>query len=277
MSERVIAWFSCGAASAVAAKFAVDKYPSNTEIVYCNTLASEDADNARFLRDVSGWAGREIKVISSTKYTDIDDVFERERFMSGPHGARCTVEMKKAPRFAYQHPDDLHIFGYTADEPKRFNDFAQRNPELNLEWILRDNFIRKTDCYRILQEAGIQLPHMYSLGFEHNNCIGCVKATSPAYWQRTARHYPETFIRRARQSRDIGARLVRVSNERVFLDELDLSATYQGGDGDIECGPFCVGTTEKGGIKDEENKEDETKETKEMKLGRTLACGGDLR
>lgn len=238
--NRVVAWFSCGAASAVAAKLAVNKYGERCRVVYCDTMASEHEDNARFFLDVQRWLDKPIITIHSDTYTDIDNVFETTRFMSGPKGARCTIEMKKVPRFAFQCSDDLHIFGFTADEPKRFNEFKERNPEMDLEWILRDKFIRKVDCYRILREAGIAIPKMYDLGFEHNNCLGCVKATSPAYWQRTAKHFPETFTRRAKQSREIGARLVRVDDERIFLDELDLSRIYQGGDGDIECGPFCV-------------------------------------
>lgn len=240
MNQRTVVWFSCGAASAVAAKLAVEKY-GNPEIVYCNTLASEHPDNARFLVDVEEWIGKQITIIASTKYADIDDVFERERYMGGIAGARCTVEMKKIPRMVYQRPNDLHIFGYTADENSRIEKFKKNNPELYLEWILRDKFIRKADCYRILKEAGIALPEMYALGFDHNNCAACIKATSPAYWQRTARHFPDVFARRARQSRDIGARLVRVDNERIFLDEMDLTRTYKGGDGDIECGPYCAG------------------------------------
>lgn len=36
---RVLVWFSCGAASAVAAKLAVDKYRNDSvEVLYCDTL-----------------------------------------------------------------------------------------------------------------------------------------------------------------------------------------------------------------------------------------------
>jgi len=237
--SRVIAWFSCGAASAVAAKLAVKKHP-DCRVVYCDTMVSENEDNRRFFLDVCEWIEKPITVIKSAKYNSVDEVFEQTRWMNGIKGARCTVEMKKLPRFAYQQPDDLHIFGFTADEDDRINEFAANNPELQIEWILRDNFIRKTDCYRMLREAHIKLPRMYELGFEHNNCEGCVKASSPVYWQRTAKYFPETFARRAKQSREIGARLVRVDGERIFLDELDLTRKYIGSDGDIDCGPYCA-------------------------------------
>lgn len=233
-------WFSCGAASAVAARMAVDKYGSQTHVVYCNTLVSEHPDNARFLRDVERWLGIAVEIISSAKYNSIDEVFGRTRYMAGIDGARCTTEMKKLPRRAYQLPDDVHVFGLTADEDKRISNFIGNNPELTLDWILRDSGVTKEDCYRIVTEAGIKLPALYALGFKNNNCIGCVKATSAVYWDKVRRHFPETFDRRARQSRALKVRLVRYHGVRIFLDELPATITDKRAQEDIECGPVCV-------------------------------------
>jgi len=66
--SRVLVSFSCGAASAVAAKMAVDKYGDRVEIIYCDTLKYEHPDNIRFLNDVSAWVGKPIKIVSSPKY-----------------------------------------------------------------------------------------------------------------------------------------------------------------------------------------------------------------
>ena len=48
---RVLVWFSCGAASACAAKLTLEQYP-DAEILYCDTLAFEHPDNRRFIADV---------------------------------------------------------------------------------------------------------------------------------------------------------------------------------------------------------------------------------
>jgi hypothetical protein len=99
---RIVVWFSCGAASACAAKLAVDKYGhERTHVVYCNTLASEHPDNTRFLEDVQRWINHPIEIISSEKYADIDEVFEKTRYMAGIKGARCTLEMKSTPISTY--------------------------------------------------------------------------------------------------------------------------------------------------------------------------------
>jgi hypothetical protein len=236
---RVLVWYSDGAASACAAKLAVAKYGTACEVVKCDTTASEHPDNERFRADVEQWIGRPVTLIRSERYATVDEVFERRRYMAGISGAICTTELKKVVRLAYQRPDDTHVFGYTADEAKRIADFGANNPELACDWILRDQWVRKADCYRMLREAGIALPAMYALGYDHNNCLGCVKATSPGYWNRIRRDFPEVFARRAAQSRGIGVRLVRIEGERRYLDELPPDAGLGKGDGDIECGPFC--------------------------------------
>jgi hypothetical protein len=236
---RVLVWYSDGAASACAAKLAVEKYGDRCEVVKCDTTPDEHPDHERFRAEVEEWIGCQVTLIASDDYEGIDDVFERTRYMAGIAGARCTTELKKIPRREYQRPDDVHIFGYTVDEVSRVERFEANNPELHCEWILVDNFLRKKDCHRMLRRAGIDPPVMYALGFDHSNCLGCVKATSPGYWNRTRQHFPEAFERRARQSREIGARLVRVEGERIFLDELDPGVGLDQPDGNIECGPFC--------------------------------------
>lgn len=215
---------------------AVETY-DDCEVVYCDTMATEHPDNKRFFEDVQRWIGREIRIIRSAKYATVDDVFERTRYMSGIAGARCTTELKKLPRELFQRETDTHVFGYTADEAKRAAAFEANNLNLHVDWILIERSVIKATCLALLEHVGIALPAMYGLGFDHNNCIGCPKATSAGYWNRTRRLFPEVFARRAAQSRLIGARLVRVKGERVFLDQLPRDADAP--DDEIECGPAC--------------------------------------
>jgi 3'-phosphoadenosine 5'-phosphosulfate sulfotransferase (PAPS reductase)/FAD synthetase len=239
---RVLAWFSCGAASAVAAKLSIEKYGDACEVVYCDTMASENRDNVRFMKDAEAWFGRKVTFIKSTKYHDIDQVFWETKYMAGPAGARCTVEMKKVPRFKFQLPDDIHVFGYTSEEARRITNFEANNPELTLEWPLRDRGLSKDDCFAILKYVGIELPLMYRQGYRNNNCVGCVKASSSKYWNSIRRDYPEVFGKRAIQSRVLGARLAWYKGKRIFLDELP-EDVFTGKDENISCGPEC-GTSE---------------------------------
>jgi hypothetical protein len=237
---RIVAWFSCGAASLVAGKLAIEKYGDRAEVVNCDTLSTEHPDNARVLRDAESWYGRPIKQIRSEKYKDIDEVFEQTGYMSGIAGARCTVEMKKVPRNIYQDVADIHIFGYTADpkEIARAKRFEKQNPELYVEWILIDNGITKADCFQILKDAGIRPSAMYE-HFDNANCKGCVKSKSAGYWNRTRIHCPDVFQRRCEQSRRLGVRLVWYKGERIFLDELPPDVGLEIPDDEIECAPMC--------------------------------------
>jgi len=40
---------------------------------------------------------------------------------------------------------------------------------------LIDNDLSKENCLAIIDRAGIEIPMMYKLGYNNNNCIGCVK------------------------------------------------------------------------------------------------------
>lgn len=239
---RVLVWFSCGAASAVTAKMAVDEYP-DCELLYCDTLKYEHKDNPRFLRDMERWLGKEIKVLKSKKYKDIYDVFDSTGWLIGVHGGRCTKELKIQVRKEYQRENDLHLFGLTADEGDRIIKF-ERDNDIDLEWILRDEGITKSDCYRILQEAGIELPAMYKLGYNNNNCIGCVKG-GQGYWNKIRVDFPEAFEKMAKQERKMKVAINKTyagdgKRKRIFLDELNPLAGRDVPMPDIECGALCV-------------------------------------
>jgi hypothetical protein len=245
LPPRIIVWFSCGAASAVAAKIAIDHFRGeDVEIIYCDTLKYEHPDNNRFLSDVERWIGREVKVLKSKKYDDIMACFRGEQFIVGPHGAPCTRIMKKQVRIDYASPLDVHVFGMTADEEDRIKDHEADNPQLWSEWILRDAGIIKQDCYRIVQEAGIEIPVMYRLGYKNNNCIGCVKG-GMGYWNKIRRDFPERFAEMVDLEKEIGGKICKRTinkvTERIWLSDLPEGiGDYD--EEDIECGVMCGAT-----------------------------------
>lgn len=117
MKEKV-AWFSCGATSAVACKLGLQKYP-DLEICYIET-GSHHPDNMRFLHDCERWYGKEITILQSA-YKDIFDVFEREGFIHSAHYAPCTKKLKTIVRqqYEYEHDIYIYIYGVLKAEPKR--------------------------------------------------------------------------------------------------------------------------------------------------------------
>jgi len=239
---KIAVWFSCGAASAAALKLTVDKYGADNVYAVNNPVIEEHHDNKRFAEDVAKWVGIDIQYAVNSNYplASVVDVFDRRKGMAFPHGAPCTVELKKRARQEWEesHPVDWHVLGFTVDERNRHDRFVMTERD-NVLPILIDANMTKNDCADMIRAAGIKLPEIYGRGFPNANCIGCVKATSPTYWNLVRREFPEVFDQRAEQSRRLGARLVRVKNERIFLDELDPKAKGRPLKTMPDCGLFC--------------------------------------
>ena len=242
--KNIVVWFSCGAASAVAAKLTLIKYGHNNNIkIVNNPIKEEHEDNQRFLKDVQNWLGHEIQFAKNSKFPDqsCKEVWDQRRFMSGPSGAPCTQQLKKRARQEWESKNtvDFTVLGFTFEEKKRAARFKLMERS-NLLPILIHEKKTKQDCFDLLSADNITLPEIYKLGYPNANCIGCVKASSPTYWNLVRKTFPEVYDDRAEQSRKIGARLVRHKGKRLFLDELPENAkgrplkNYH-----IECGIFC--------------------------------------
>lgn len=244
---KVIARFSCGAASAVATKLAIEKY-GDAVVIYYNDTGSEHPDNTRFIRDCEAWFGMEVNILRSDKFENIWEVFETRRFLVSAHGAPCTSEMKRIPGEKVWSVGDVEVFGYTSDEGHRLDRFRRDNLERIIECPLIDRHLTKADCLGMLERVGIEIPAMYKLGFRNNNCIGCVKARdSIDYWKRVRKHFPAVFDRTAKLERELDITINRVTKDgekvRVFLDEIE-EGDPKGADPKISCGLFCIAETE---------------------------------
>jgi hypothetical protein len=217
---RTVVWFSCGAASAISARLTLNDEPGAV-VAYCATR-SEHPDNERFMQDCQRWFNRAVTRISSLDYQDTWDVWERRKYLAGVSGAPCTVKLKVGPRLVWQQPTDIHVFGYTADatDIRRAQLLRDNYPEMQIRTPLIERGLTKANCLALIEGAQIKLPAMYLIGFANNNCIPCVKATSPSYWALIRKEFPTEFERMARLSRGLNVKLCRIKNERRFIDEI---------------------------------------------------------
>ena len=237
--SRVVCWFSCGAASAVATKLAIAQYAGHEIIIARCIVKEEHPDNDRFAADCEKWFGLPITNLINEKYNgSIFDVFEKRGYISGIAGAPCTMLLKKRVREDFQLPDDKHVFGYCAEEQGRWDSFLDAN---NIDAVspLMERGLEHSDCLAMVEQAGIELPVMYRLGYQHNNCIGCCKATGAGYWNKIRDDFPAEFDRMARVSREIGARMTRIGEQRIYLDELPAGFGDHKTEPEIQCGIFC--------------------------------------
>lgn len=245
IKPTIAVWVSCGVASAIAASETLCLYGETHNVrLVNNPVVEEGEDNRRFLTDVSSWLDQPIESVTHPDYPACSavEVWDRRKAMSFPRGAPCTVSLKKEARQIWERKNtvDWHVLGFTADEKARHDRFVLTERS-NVLPVLIDAGITKAGCMTLIRAAGIEPPEAYGLGYPNANCRGCVKATSPTYWNLVRRVDSEVFDSRAVQSRRLGVRLARYKGNRVFLDELPALAkgrslkTLEMPD----CGIFC--------------------------------------
>ncbi len=238
--DRIVCWFSCGAASAVATKLAIAEYGLKRNVVVARCVVQEEhPDNDRFAVDCEKWFGVPIVNLINAEYDgSIYNVIQKRKYISGINGAPCTMLLKKKVREDFQLPTDTHIFGYCAEEQDRWDGFLDAN-NINAISPLIERGIEHSDCLAMVQQAGITLPVMYQLGYKHNNCIGCCKATGAGYWNKIRFDFPAQFERMKNVSREMGVRITRDGDDRIFLDELRHGTGNYQDEPEIQCGIFC--------------------------------------
>ncbi|MCA0213116.1 MAG: hypothetical protein LCH79_08070 [Proteobacteria bacterium] len=193
-AARIVCQFSCGAASAVATKLALAQYTGKHKVEIINAfIKQEHEDNRRFLGDCERWFERPITQLRNDKYDgDIVKVFRLRQFIKGPRGAICTVELKRKLLDRWKQPSDVIVFGFTAEEEDRWEDWMQANPGRIALAPLVTAGLTKEDCKAMVLRAGIRLPVMYELGYDNANCKGCVKG-GEGYWRAIRHDFPGEF------------------------------------------------------------------------------------
>lgn len=232
----IIGWFSGGVTSTVAIKLAIEA-GFDVDVYYFET-GQHHEDHDRFRRDCEKWFGRSIHVLRNKKFSDPIDVIRKSKYVNGPGGARCTLELKKEVRFQLEKIVDFkhQIFGFESDKKQinRAIRFQEQYPEAHAVFPLIELGYSKEDCMKSVSEAGIELPAMYKLGYNNSNCIGCVKG-GMGYWNKIRNDFPDIFEETARVEREVGRSCIKGQ----FLDELD---PERGRHDDIslpECGVVC--------------------------------------
>lgn len=234
--SRVIAWFSCGDCSAVATALTLKENP--TAIVARIIIPDEISDSDRYTADCERWLSIEILRLQDPQKRSTMDVFRKERYIQGILGAPCTGELKKAVRYAFQQPDDIHVMGYAAGEETRAIDFKRENFELKTDFPLIRHGLTKDDCHAIIRAEGIEQHLMYRQGFANANCPCCVKG-GMGYFNRMRIFYPEKFAALAALGKELNWRPFRYQGKRIRLDELPPGAGRHKEPG-FDCSAFCV-------------------------------------
>jgi hypothetical protein len=208
MGKKVISWWSGGITSAVTCKLCIDLYGvDNVRLVFIDTF-NEDRDTYRFKEDCEEWYGKEIEVIThiGDEYNSIEDVWIKYKSLNVAHGAVCSSELKRKMRERFQKSVeyDYQAFGFEISEVNRAKSIKMNHPKSKPIFPLLLHGLSKKDCVKYVEDAGLEIPRMYKLGFLNNNCFGksdtglggCVQG-GIGYWQKMSRDFPEKFRKMA--------------------------------------------------------------------------------
>ena len=230
-----VCWMSAGVSSFIAGYLVRETVD---EFIYID-IADQHPDSLRFIKDCTKALGKPIKILRSSEYDSVEKAIRAAgviRMVSG--FAPCTAWLKKRVRkqWEIEHSDYeiTYVWGFDLNEKRRAENVVDTMIEFNHEFPLIDNNLLKQDCHAIAAKLGIKRPVMYDMGYNNNNCIGCVKG-GMGYWNKIRVDFPEVFESRAKLERDIGESCIN----GCFLDELDPSRGRMSDEIMQDCGIFC--------------------------------------
>lgn len=229
----IVSWFSCGASSFIATYLMRDKLD---KIIYTH-IENQHPDTLRFLSDAEKVLGKEIEIISSKYFRTVDDVIRSTGIINTPYGAPCTRILKKQVRKEWEAANagrHTYIWGFDCNEKARAERLVEAMPNYDHVFPLIDNDLTKSEIHAMCERLNIKRPAMYDLGYDNNNCIGCVKG-GMGYWNKIRRDFPEVFERRAKLERELKCTTLN----GIYLDELDPERGRNVKEIMPECGLSC--------------------------------------
>ena len=207
-------------------------------------VENQHPDSMRFIKDCEKVLGKPVEVLKS-EYGSVENVIKTFRFINGPYGAKCTEVLKKQVRRNWEREhaeyDITYVWGYDRSEVHRADRIKKTQIEFDHEFPLIENGLTKQAAHGLCERLGVKRPVMYDMGYDNNNCIGCVKG-GMGYWNKIRVDFPAVF----RQMEELERLIGRSCINGVFLDELDPERGRKGKVIMPDCGMFCHDTRPEG-------------------------------
>ncbi len=218
MSDKLkVCWISAGVSSFIAGyleRDTIDKF------IYID-IDDQHPDSMRFIKDCEKVLGKEIEILKSP-YGSVENAIRAAGLIGNARTTYypCTNWLKKRVRkeWEYEHRnyDITYVWGMDCNEKHRAERLIESMPQFNHSFPLIERELTKEDAHGICTELGVERPVMYDLGYNNNNCVGCVKG-GMGYWNKIRVDFPEVFESRAKLEREVGSSILK----ECYLDELD--------------------------------------------------------
>ena len=237
MREKLkVCWISAGVSSFIAGyleRETIDKY------IYID-IEDQHPDSMRFIKDCEKFLGKEIEFLKSP-YGSVENavkacgLFRIVRTGFTP----CTVWLKKRVRKEWEQAhaeyDITYVWGMDCNEKHRADNLVETMIEYEHSFPLIDRNLTKEEAHGMCEYLGIKRPVMYDLGYNNNNCIGCVKG-GMGYWNKIRVDFPEVFESRAKLERELNNKILK----ECFLDELEADRGRMSDEISTDCNIFCM-------------------------------------
>lgn len=231
-----VCWISAGVSSFIAGyleRDTIDKF------IYID-IDDQHPDSMRFIKDCEKVLGKKIEILKS-RYGSVENAIRAAGLIGNMKSgfATCTNWLKKRVRkeWEYEHReyDITYVWGMDCTEKNRADNLAETMFEFTHLFPLIDRNLTKQDVHGMCERLGVKRPAMYDLGYNNNNCIGCVKG-GMGYWNKIRVDFPEVFESRSKLEREVGQAILK----ECWLDELDPNRGRMSDEIPIDCGIMCM-------------------------------------
>ena len=208
-SNRIIVALSGGIASAYCAKMAFDKYPKEKIVLYFNDTKWEHPDLYRFLNELVKYFNHSILYDSDGR--SVEQLFFDNNALANNFMPFCSRILKAERLQKYCENNDKLIFGISYNELHRaeriisvYDQVSKKtHKSIKCEFPLITENITKKMIIEYFDSINIEIPLLYKLGFEHNNCSGgCVRA-GKKQWKHLLDVLPDVYSERERVEKEM--------------------------------------------------------------------------
>jgi len=240
MKKLKVAWFSAGVSSLIATCLSSDV----DHIIYID-IDDQHEDSMRFVQDSEKLLSKKIEILKSP-LANVNNAILQMGMISIPVAntriASCTKILKHRPRKEWEQKYGNvkleYIWGLDCSEVDRMDGIIKAMPDADHKFPLIDKLLSKQDAHALCQKYKVKRPYMYDLGYQNNNCIGCVKG-GMGYFNKIRVDFPDYFNARAEVERTVGHSCLKDKSGAVFLDKLDSSRGNFPKEIMQECSFFC--------------------------------------
>lgn len=170
-----------------------------------NPYVGEDPDTLRFRDEAAANLG--VPLVNLRDGRDIWDVFWEHSWLGNSHLAHCSWDLKTTPAREWMDtnaaPGATVLVGIDITDIHRLPAIKERWAPYPVAAPLAEwkPPLWKPQLTRHLAELGIKPSRLYELGFEHANCVGCVKG-GIGHWLRVLIVFPERFAYAEQRERE---------------------------------------------------------------------------